>query len=394
VNPAIIYLVNTILLCQINNNNLRFNMKASILLLTSTFLLIATPVFSKEYPGGARVIEVDDGIPKITFNPKLHSVSLFLEAIKLDKESGWFTQEKEFALTVDVTVESKIKGRGTPDVYETSRVFKIPVSQYKDGALAIPLKGLRVVQGYDLSGKTPDNAQYVVRYINVAPKICRKVGQTVFSKTLNAIFELSNNLPIPNNPYTEAGKEVGAAIKNITTAQIQDSLEASGFGEFGTDFMPVSTDNGGSKIRKTGATALIFGMAKEPNDKGRLDVNNLLNNIKYNDKLTQLEVDGIPVSNDYLVFRTQANTDDFADPVEAVKSLSEKMNEFIKAGQNNNIDTTPLEKAAPLVDRYKDNAGNFKLKKAELAILKDATESTENIQGVKIGGGVDSLNFQ
>lgn len=364
-------------------------MRISVILLTLT-LLVMTPSAFAEYPGGAKVIEVDDEIPRVTFNPKLHTVSLFLESVRLAKESGWFTKEKEFALGIDVTIESKVQGKGTPDSYETSRVFKIDVSQFGKGALAIPLKSLKVFQGYDLSGKTPDNKNYVVRYINVTPKICRKKEATDFTKTLGAIFELSNKLPIPNNPYTEAANEVGAAIKNITTAQIQDSLNSSWFGEFGIDFMPTATESGPSKTRKTGATALIFGMAEDAQDKGRLDVNNLKKyKIKYNDAHTQLEVDGFPVSNDYLVFRTKANTNEFladADPIESVKVLSENLGAFVKAGQKHGVDVKSLVKATPLINRYKTDDVNFELETADLEIIRKATKSTDEIQGIRIKG--------
>lgn len=74
-----------------------------------------------EYPGGATIIPIADGLPKSSFNLKTDAASIFLEKAILFKDNGWFTKDKEVAITARMNINSR-KKIGSSTTLTISRV--------------------------------------------------------------------------------------------------------------------------------------------------------------------------------------------------------------------------------------------------------------------------------
>lgn len=284
-------------------------MKAMILL--TILISLNGPTYAEQFLGGATIVPVRDGLTNTVFEIKTDAASLYLEKAVLQKENGWFTNDKEVAVTAKLNINSQKKNR-TSSTLTICRVYKFDVSLYEDGRIEIPLKSLPLLDSFQLSGD-----DYVVTSVVANIYLSKKREKSGFSKTLETLINVSKKIPVPGNPYIEYASVFGDAFSEVVEDAIQEGAETVPFATFGLRFL-----QGPKAINFTerpGVQAIILGQAS--NKKGIVNIESMDKTKLQYDDIAGLTYDQQNVLNNYIIVRVTAST----DPWKAMLALSESI---------------------------------------------------------------------
>lgn len=285
-----------------------------------TIFSILTPAISAEYQGGARIVPILESIPSSSFNPATDAVSIYLEKAVLYKENGWFTNDKEVAITARVGISSR-KQQGFSTLLTISRVYKFNVSIYEDGRMEIPLKNLPLLDVFNLSGD-----DYRVTGIVMDLFLSKKKEKTDFSRTLQTVIDVSKKIPIPVNPYADYASVFGDAFSQVIDKAIDEGADTVPFASFGLRFL------GGDKpipyTEKPGVYAIVVGSSSK--GVGVISLEKLEGKVlSYND-YDGLKYGTERVRNNNLILRVIAST----DPWKAVAMKSDILEKISSEGKS------------------------------------------------------------
>jgi len=268
-------------------------------LAVAAFSLTSFIANAADSPGGATIVPISDGLPTTTFNLKTDAASIYLEKAILFKNNGWFTKDKEVAITARMGINSR-KRTGSSTTLTLTRVYKFDVSIYDDGRIEIPLKSLPLLDAFNLSGD-----DYLVTSVVMDLFISRKKEKSDFSKTLETVIEVSKKIPIPVSPYAEYASVFGDAFSQVVDKAIDEGADTVPFASFGLRFL--QGDKAASFTEKPGIHAIVIGSSsKEP---GVIALEKLDGKILAYNNIEGLKYGSNRVRNNHIIVRVTASTD-------------------------------------------------------------------------------------
>lgn len=256
-------------------------------------------VGAAEYAGGATIAPISDGAPGTAFSLKTDAVSLYLEKAILFKDNGWFTKDKEVAITARMNINSR-KRASSSSTLTITRAYKFDVSIYDDGKIEIPLKSLPLLDTFNLSGE-----DYLVTSVVMELFLSKKRDRSEFTKTLETVIEVSKKIPIPVTPYAEYASIFGDTFSQVIDKAIDEGAETIPFATFGLRFL--QGEKAAAYTERPGIHAIIIGSASK--EAGVIALEKFDGkNLAYND-VEGLKYAGIRVKNNHLIIRVTASTD-------------------------------------------------------------------------------------
>jgi hypothetical protein len=271
-----------------------------MLLLLTLFIPIES--FPQAYQGGGIIIRVLENLPETTFNIKTDAVSLYLEKAVLYKYNGWFTSDKDIAITAKMSINSQKRDRVASSL-SISRIYRFDVSLYQEGKVEIPLKSLPLLDTFKLSGE-----DYVVTSIVLDIFLSKRKDKNPFSKVLETLIRVSQKIPVPGNPYAQYATIFGDAFGEVLDDAIQEDADTVPFARFGLRFL--QGDQASYITEKPGIHAVILG--SNSNEEGVLKIDQIGGKKISYDNIRGLVCEGKKVGNNYLVIRATASIDPFA----------------------------------------------------------------------------------
>jgi hypothetical protein len=263
------------------------------------FLLDTSICVARDYSGGAVIVPIVDGLPSSTFNLKTDAASIYLEKAILYKNNGWFTEDKEIAITAKMSINSRKKDSSATTLTIT-RVYKFDVSVYDDGRIEIPLKSLPLLDAFNLSG-----SNYLVTSIVMDLFISKKKQKSDFSKTLETVIDVSKKIPVPINPYAEYANVFGDAFSLVIDRAIYEGADTVPFASFGLRFL--QGEKAAEFTEKSGVHAIVIGSASK--DAGVISLEKIDGKSLTYNSIEGLKHSGSKVKNNHIIVRVTASTD-------------------------------------------------------------------------------------
>lgn len=225
----------------------------SRLWLVVLLLLPASPCLAQS-GGGAVPIRIPDGVGTRCINGGNDRIWLTLRRVITNKTSGWFTEDKSVATLLNAQVRADPESRiAFPLMTETT------IANFPNGQVSVPLE-YTLVSGLNL-------AQTGVKYtgLNVDVTLLNKRGKNKWGNALNALKEITQKLPIPASPVTQAASYLmdfanNAVTKDIDGQAMNDKVKS---GTLALNFDPTGSCRGsapdGSDFETTGTIAIVQG---------------------------------------------------------------------------------------------------------------------------------------
>ena len=280
-------------------------------ILAISTIAIATNAVGDEYSDGAAIVPIPDGLNTSKFEIKTDAVSVDLEKAILRKENGWFTDDKEVAITARVNISSRKRG-GAATTLTVSRVYKFDVNIYEDGRIEIPLRSLPLLDTYNLAGD-----DYLVTAIVIDLFLSKKKGKSGFTKTLETVIEVSKKIPVPVNPYGEFASVFGDTFSRVVDQAVEEGAETVPFASFGLRFF--AGDKAASYTERPGVHAILIG--SDSKKAGTVDLKTFdATKLSY-ETANGLSYNGSKVRNNHLIVSVKAST----DPWKALAAASETL---------------------------------------------------------------------
>lgn len=261
--------------------------------------LISHIANAADYPGGATIIQIPDKLPPISFNLKTDAASIYLEKAILFKDNGWFTKDKEVAITARMDINSR-KRTSSSTTLTITRTYKFDISIYEDGRIEIPLKSLPLLDTFNLSGE-----DYLITSVVMNLFISKKKDKTEFSKTLQTVIEVSKKIPIPVNPYVEYASIFGDTFSQVVDKAIDEGADTVPLATFGLRFL--QGEKAAEFTEKPGIHAVVIGSTSK--DTGVIALEKLDEKLISYNAIGGLKYGDSKVRNNHIIFRVTASTD-------------------------------------------------------------------------------------
>jgi hypothetical protein len=188
------------------------------------FVCLAPRVAVCQTTTGDVVVRVDDTSGTHCIDATTERVTIFVRRVFTEKNKGWFTEDQH----AGVLVRSELAGTTTTNQSTQQATVQVPavdmvsVKDDQKGRVSLALE-YPVASGFVLkqSDTVTNNIQL---YMNMA----KAKGKTSFGDVLDLAGKALNQLPIPPNPYTQAGSKflqfandaIDSSIKNDADDQI------------------------------------------------------------------------------------------------------------------------------------------------------------------------------
>lgn len=299
-------------------------------------LLTTSVVRAQDFTGGARIVPIHK-LPSSTFDPRTDSASIYLEQAILFRKNGWFTQDKEVAVTARMTVNSIKKEDSTAQSLVISRVYKFDCSLYQGGRIEIPLRSLPLLETFRLS---TDN--YYVTSIVVELFLSKKRGETGFSRTLETIIAASSKIPVPGNPYAAYASVFGNTFSEVVNAAIKEGADTVPFAAFGIRFL--QGPKAANLTAESGLLAIIIG--SPVSGPGIIDITKPVGDSLSYDDADGLKQGATRVLNNHIVVRVVASTDPSAAQLarkETVERVGKEAKAAVTLAKTEHIETPNLK---------------------------------------------------
>jgi hypothetical protein len=302
----------------------------------ASFSLLVTIASADDYQGGATIVPISDGLPASYFNIKTDAASIYLEKAILFKNNGWFTKDKEVAVTARMSINSR-KRVGSSTSLTISRVYKFDVSIYEDGRIEIPLKSLPLLDAFNLSGD-----DYLVTSVVMDLFLSKKKEKSDFTKTLETVIEVSKKIPIPVSPYAEYASVFGDTFSQVVDKAINEGADTVPFASFGLRFL--QGEKAAAFTEKPGVHAVVIG--SNSTDTGVIALEKLDGkSLSYN-QAEGLKYGGTRVRNNYIIVRVIASTnpwDAYASSKDVLESISAEGRTALKLSESKGISSPNLD---------------------------------------------------
>lgn len=335
------------------------------------FLSLAMPVFAQSYSEGGVIVPVADGLPSSTFNLNTDAASIFLEKAIIFRNNGWFTNDKEIAITCKMTINSQKREDRTAASLAISRIFKFDISNYEEGSIEIPLKSLPILDTFKLSGE-----KYAVTSIVLNISLSKKKEKSSFSKVLEKLMDVSKKIPVPGNPYAEYASVFGDTFSEVLDEAIKEGADTVPFASFGLRFL--QGQQASSFTEKPGLHAIILGSTST--EKGVIQLDKLNGKNLSFDTTRGLLCEGEKVKNNHLIVRVTSSTDPFSallEKVETIKRLSHEAPAAVAYSEGKGLPVATLKQITDLTQK-----GDFTaLQKLDVNVVQQGLSELNSIRG-------------
>lgn len=142
-------------------------------------------------PDGAVIVRVPDGVSSTCVTPK-HQVYLTLRRLITTRNVGWLREDRSVGLLINAAVVAGDKRINFP------LASQVNVAKYGAGQVSVPVE-YTVVSGLAL---TQDKTAYSSIQLDLT--LLNMQAKTGWGKTLDALVEVTKNLPIPATPLVTA----------------------------------------------------------------------------------------------------------------------------------------------------------------------------------------------
>jgi hypothetical protein len=184
------------------------------LLMLSLFCL--SPAYSQNNTGDV-VVRVDDTSGTHCIDATTERVTLFVRRVFTEKNKGWFTEDQRAGVLVRSQLSgSTTSGQSTQDAnVQVPNVDMVSVKDDKPGRVSLALE-YPIASGFVLKqgGTLTKNIEL---YMNLA----KTKGKTTFGDVLDLAGKALNQMPIPPNPYTQAGSKILKFANDAVDSSIQ-----------------------------------------------------------------------------------------------------------------------------------------------------------------------------
>lgn len=176
-------------------------------------LCLLTPRLATAQDGGV-IVRIPDGVSSTCITPN-HRVYLTLRRLITTRNSGWLREDRAVALLVNAALLSG--DNVAPDKrINFPLASQVDVKTYAAGQVSLPIE-YGIVSGLPL---TQDKV--VHRAIQLELTLLNMQAKTGLGKGLEALVEVSKNLPIPSTPLISAG----SYLLEFANKAVQKELDA------------------------------------------------------------------------------------------------------------------------------------------------------------------------
>lgn len=199
---------------------------------------------------GAVIVRVPDGTSPVCINANTHKISFILRKVIVTKDVGFFKEDKEVGLKLDVQMAGN-----TDDDQKTQkfpRMFKTSIEEFDKGSVTLPIEKI-IFHGYKLKS---DNT--ITTQIETEFSILKKKKKAPFSIALEQLSKTTSSLPIPPNPYVTAFNHFATYADEVVSKSITEENNVSEELKGGNIAFAFSEDgNCSGTLEKTGTLAVV-----------------------------------------------------------------------------------------------------------------------------------------
>lgn len=167
------------------------------------WLSLCLPVTSYCQNPGDVVVRVDDTSGTHCIDATAEKVTLFVRRVFTEKNKGWFTEDNRAGVLVRSQLSADVSsGQSTQQAtVQVPAVDMVSVKDDQKGRVSLALE-YAVASGFVLKQKDT-----VTKDIELYVNLAKTKDKTTFGDVLELAGKALNQLPIPSNPYTQAGSK-------------------------------------------------------------------------------------------------------------------------------------------------------------------------------------------
>ncbi|ABV38351.1 hypothetical protein Ssed_3747 [Shewanella sediminis HAW-EB3] len=232
---------------------------------TFILFLVIQHAYAAEAPDGAKIFRIEDDSSSTCIDLTNHKISLHLRKAMVEKDIGWFSQDKEVGLIINTTVEGETEN-GTRKV-KFPRMFKATVEEYNKGVVSIPIE-IKLFHRFLLTNEDSIFDSMQIDFVTL-----KKHEKTKFGAGLAALAKLTESLPTPPNPFSDGFKYFVEFSNDVLENSLNEKNNVDETVKEGGISLAFSETNiCGGDFEKTGTIAVVKGFRGKEKD-GVADIN-------------------------------------------------------------------------------------------------------------------------
>ena len=237
-----------------------------IVLGTSIVLHSAVPAARlKGVPEGGIIIRIPDTEPERCINASTDRLSLHLRRLRIRKDIGWFTADKEAGL-ISGTAITGLNADGSEHKVTYPRMFTVTVEAFDEGFVSLPVEQrffhMFKLQSGDLKYTSVD-LDFVV---------LKKKKRARFGVALHHLSQITKKLPAPSNPFSDTFKFFADYADGVVSESINSNNNVGGQTKEGTMVFSFSLDGTCTGDMETTGTKLAIKGAAGSEEDGFADI--------------------------------------------------------------------------------------------------------------------------
>lgn len=221
---------------------------------------------SASVPDGETIVRIDDGTATRCINSSSDRITMNLRRLVVKKDVGFFSEDKTAGVFIN-TIISGDDSSGDSRKISFPRVYTVTVTQYASGVVALPVEEKLFSRFYlSNNSNTYDSAELEFSIVS-------KKDKTPLGIALVALEDISRNLPVPINPFSEGFKyftQYANKVVNESLNATNNVSEIAKEGKIVMNFSSTGVCTGDQE--QTGTIAVVKGDHGKESD-GYVDIN-------------------------------------------------------------------------------------------------------------------------
>ncbi len=234
----------------------------------ATFFLVGSYVACADaatVPDGKIIVRIDDGVSTRCINSSKDAITMHMRRLIANKQVGIFTEDKEAALLINTVLSGEEQGQ-SPKKVNFPRMFTATVEPYGKGYVSLPIEE-KIFSRFALTSES-----YTYDSAEIEFAVLAKKKKSPFGVALTALADISKNMPLPLNPFSDGFKYFSEYANKVLDASLTEQNNVSSQskeGKIALSFSGADVCTGDQE--KTGTLAVISGAAGLEAD-GYLDI--------------------------------------------------------------------------------------------------------------------------
>lgn len=228
-------------------------------------LVAADPLHAATSRDGSIIVRIPDGFESHCINANTDTISLHLRRVIIQKDVGWFSEDKEVGLLLETTIYGM--SNNTDQQRTFPRMFKSSVAEYDQGIVSLPIEQ-RLLHQFKLK-----RDKDIYNGIDLSFTVLKKKQKTNFGVALEQLVVITRQLPLPPNPYSQAFQFFSDYANRVVSESlnkdnnVDDQLKE---GQFSLAFSVGG--NCAGDFERTGTLAVVKA-SEGSEDAGNIDIN-------------------------------------------------------------------------------------------------------------------------